>query len=765
MRLLFLMRGNCGSGKSTFIADKGLTDFTLSADEYRIRMAGLELQADGSYCISQAKNSAVFKQLKTDLESRMEQGQTTVVDATNTRASDMADYIKIAKKYRYRVVVVDFSAVPTEECKRRNAERLPEYKRVSNEVIDKFAERLAQGLPLDFKPQVIAPDEFDSFVDGLFIDDNLEAADYTQVIAVGDIHGCYDALAQALLTALGLWEDGLAIPTPTTLAANIEAHSTTKFVFTGDYIDRGIQHKEVVDFLYAIHNLRNVKLLLGNHEHNVEREMRGENISRYSETVRTLRTLENASTPDNDYVKKLRVIVRKCGLMYSFWFGSEHFVCAHNAISTLPRLCTPANVFFKGCGDYEDSRIAERAFINRNGYRMSLIHGHRNVNLDPILAEATTTHGAYNLCDTVEHGGMLRVLRLRRGVDSGYQRGYTAEPIVVKNNVYRKPVALTENVEIVTQLLNSPDIHIKELDNGIRSLNFKRDVFYNNRFNALNCKARGLYLYEDGAICARGYDKFFNAWSAEQVRGDEKHDHEFGDFALADLPKKGIVFPIQASEKTNGFLGLVSYNKMTDDFFIATKSQDYGDFADWFREIIKPYLTDALKHDLKYLNSTAIFEVVDPVRDPHIIRYNRADVVLLDVVENSFETKFLHEAEFVVFASVHNFEHKDIMRWHVRDVSELTALLQDLAKHGRNEGYVIRDARGYMFKVKTDYYSFWKGLRPALEALQSGKSTSGRSCRNPQQLAVIKWMRTNMDMVRSAKSIMDIRDAYLAQTE
>lgn len=76
-------------------------------------------------------------------------------------------------------------------------------------------------------------------------------------IAIGDIHGCYDQLLQLMEV----------------IQRNVTDHQY-KFVFLGDYIDRGPKSKEVIDYLMKLDN-RNVEglddkfkhvFLRGNHE-------------------------------------------------------------------------------------------------------------------------------------------------------------------------------------------------------------------------------------------------------------------------------------------------------------------------------------------------------------------------------------------------------------------------------------------------------------------------------------------------------------------
>ena len=70
-----------------------------------------------------------------------------------------------------------------------------------------------------------------------------------KIFAIGDIHGCYDKLRR-------LMERLPYDPEQDTL------------VFLGDYIDRGGQSREVLDYLCQLHRQgKNVVMLIGNHEY------------------------------------------------------------------------------------------------------------------------------------------------------------------------------------------------------------------------------------------------------------------------------------------------------------------------------------------------------------------------------------------------------------------------------------------------------------------------------------------------------------------
>lgn len=114
MRVLVLMRGAMGCGKSTFIKEHGWEPYTLCADNIRMLAQSPVLDVDGNPTISQQNDKVTWRILFKLLENRMKRGDFTVIDATNTKTVEMNRYKKLADKYRYRIYCIDMTDVPIE---------------------------------------------------------------------------------------------------------------------------------------------------------------------------------------------------------------------------------------------------------------------------------------------------------------------------------------------------------------------------------------------------------------------------------------------------------------------------------------------------------------------------------------------------------------------------------------------------------------------------------------------------------------------------
>ena len=225
MRVLLLLRGAPGCGKSTWIEQNGLKQYALSADDIRMMCAAPVMMSDGTYQVSMDSDKFVWDTLYKVLENRMRRGDFTVIDATNSKTSEMNKYKKLCQDYRYRIFCVDFTSIPIEVTKQRNAGR-PEVKRVPDSAIDKMYSRFeTQKIPAGIT--VLQPDELHKIWRR-----PLDMNGYKKIHVIGDIHGCYTALKEYFDRNGGFKDDEC-------------------YIFTGDYLDRGIENVEVMKFLVA----------------------------------------------------------------------------------------------------------------------------------------------------------------------------------------------------------------------------------------------------------------------------------------------------------------------------------------------------------------------------------------------------------------------------------------------------------------------------------------------------------------------------------
>lgn len=734
MRVLLLLRGSAGCGKSTWIENNGLKDYTLSADDIRLLCASPELTVSGKVGISQSNDGIVWNTLFKILELRMQNGEFTVIDATNSKTSEMNRYKELCAAYKYRIYCVDFTDIPIEVVKERNRMR-PELKRVPDAAIDKMYSRFAtQKIPSGIK--VIKPDELDS----IWMH-KIDLSEYKKVHHIGDVHGCYTVLAQYLEQNGGLKDDEY-------------------YIFCGDYIDRGLENVEVVKFLISIYNKPNVCLLEGNHERWLW-IWANDGVAGSKEFEFVTKTqLDNSDISKKD----VRQLYRKIGQCAYYSFGGNTYIVNHAGISNLPENLTKVatKTFIRGVGSYNESEAVANSFVTNTPNNCFQIHGHRNTKMLP----TKVNDRVFNLEGAVEKGGCLRCVQV---FPDGSQQVFEVQNTVFKEPEidYHPTEPSMESVgDAIIALRNNRYVQEKKYGN-ISSFNFTKTAFYDKIWDEQTTKARGLYInIPQQKVVARAYNKFFNI--------NERPETKF------DMLQHKLVFPVTAYVKENGFLGIVSYNFEDDSLFCTTKSSPDGDFAQWFREnlgnIYSEDTLNSIKNYCKDNNVSFVFECVDMKRDPHIINYETNRLFLLDIIYNDLDYRKYDFTKLCEVANEFGLEHKekafvidtwqDFFDWYYEVTNE------DYKYNGRHiEGFVIEDTNGYMTKLKLTYYNFWKFMRSiSHEAIKKGYIDKRRisALTTPLANRYYGWVKTLHDVEDKdslPKDICSLRNLFFMSDE
>ena len=242
MRNLFILRGVPGSGKSSWVKDNGLEPYTISADTIRLMYQSPITTATGELAISQNHDKEVWELLLQFLERRMSNGELVIIDATHYKSTLIGKYKDLVSKYRYRVNVVDFTQVSEEELKRRNTNR--GFRKVPEEIIEKMLVAIKDDSEVKKAYKIVSPEEALGIINSPLVP--FDSNDYEKIVIFGDIHGCYNPLKR-------YFDEN-------------PFNENYNYIFCGDYLDRGIQNKEVLEFLISLRDKKNCVFLEGNHE-------------------------------------------------------------------------------------------------------------------------------------------------------------------------------------------------------------------------------------------------------------------------------------------------------------------------------------------------------------------------------------------------------------------------------------------------------------------------------------------------------------------
>lgn len=484
--------------------------------------------------------------------------------------------------------------------------------------------------------------------------------------------------------------------------------------------------------------------------------------------------------------------------------GNSYFVC-HGGLPCLPTIFTPTQEMINGVGEYEDHELIDEMFCKNTNLNTYQIHGHRNV-----LQEPFTLNFSANLEGGVEDGGCLRILEIyNKNTD------YVAHNCIeIKNDNFIKKEQETQekksDLEVLKGMSMSKWVQVKELKDDVCSFNFTRDAFEKGKWDTLTCTARGLFIdKKTGDVVARSYNKFFNYKQHEETKPENMI--------------KAIKWPLVGYKKENGFLGILSKYKGKLKFF--TKSSDDGDYVNWFigilcanyglteyseahtklaklRKMLSEYKNERQfqqPNELNYeyikelelgiknckevmnacrehLNSilspkimdghSYVFEVVDVENDPHIIMYDKSNVILLEVFENKLEEKHVSYDELIKIANLLDVQvKKEELRfndWESFEQWKETFTKAKTQWQCAHEGYVFEDAQNFRVKFKSRFYQFWKEMRAVKDILANGRANR-KTYKTKEEIQVVKLLESHSRDELKAMSIIDVENEFYSQ--
>lgn len=723
MRAMLLFRGAPGCGKSTKIKELGLENYALSADNIRLLIQSPAMTVDGSYIIAMNDEKTVWSILFDALEARMKRGEFVVIDATNSKTSDMQKYKQLSDTYRYRMYLIDMTNIPMEECKRRNANRLPEYKRVPEHVIEnQYARFASQQIPSGIK----VLDDNEDYIKQMSFD-KIDFSHYRKIHHIGDIHGCYTVLKNYM---------------------DENYNEEDLFIFTGDYIDRGIENKEVLEYLFKCSSQKNFIFLEGNHE----QQLRDWSNDMYDNLTKgfkdTLPQIEGGKVSK----KEARKFCRNLRQFAYYTYGNKVVMVTHGGVPRILEntLFMPTVDMIRGVGAYEEALTVDLSFETNMPENYYQIHGHRNIEDLPVQVSSR----CFNLEGQVEVGGHLRVVTLD---ETGFK---TYE---IANEVFDTQTATeADNYEVITEemMFNlMQDNHLvaekKSKKYPISAFNFKPMVFKGRLWDSQTVKARGLFFNnETKKIVMRSYEKFFNINERENTK-------------LHNL-KRSMQFPVYEYLKYNGFLGLQSVHN--GELIYSSKSSLESEHAEWFKEIFENSVSkeaiNALIKSMEDLNYTLVYEVIDPVNDPHIIKYDKPFVVLIAAVYNTVEFEQVDYEELCRIANLLGVKVKErtavINTWQDFLARYDETNKEDFTHNGEPiEGFVYEGANGFMTKSKLFYYNQWKLLRGVAQSqIRHNHIRFTGALTTPESNLFYGWLRKQPRERVLGKDIISLRDMF-----
>lgn len=689
--LVYTIVGLPASGKSTFLKQSGIPeDMILSPDNFRSVFAGTSYKfKDGSVVVDpvSAADNQVWEMVYTALEARMKEGLTTFLDAaTFVKAGEREHVQNLADGYGVKVKSL---VLPFDVDKSIHYDSLRKS-RVGKDVIKRFHNVfLDQGGEEQLYSEPHYKVDVETKID--LVPNQLPHENYD---IVGDVHGLYDDFVE-LIEDMGYAKD----------SNGVYRHAKGRnLLLLGDFVDRGTQNMEMLEFVYKQSKNTDDKFIIGNHENKLL------NFVHFKEKKKKIiQVSPSAGLTAAEFLKldtKTQQKYHRMLLEMPKYYIHKNVAFGHANIENFDPLRTPSSYLMysdehkisakmrdrnsKDLNDNQDyaySKLFESG-INQYYY----VRGH-------IPLQHQEQKHVTSLDDHQAFDGHLVTVSLNdlmSSIDYGY--GVNNESIInrVKTQSrfnfkdYEK-----EHLGLYKKIKRLKKAGLAQFDQDADGLlqifKYKKDVFFKRKWeqehDLLSC--RGIVFDFAGRLVQYPFDKVFNY----------NEPNEKGHRTGVELDKTKTY---QVVEKLNGFLGNITRHPYKNDLLFSTTGSLTSPFVGYIQDMVKSdgVYGDLMKWTSKNPNVSLMFEVIHP-NDPHIVKYDKSEqgVYLIGAREKVYNSKMFSESELDAIAEEVGLRRPS---WEEKTLKKA---LDDM-KSVQHEGYMIRDldSGDIALKLKSSYY-------------------------------------------------------------
>lgn len=336
MHTIFMLVGSTECGKTTFAKEVLMPGLRfedaqtklkaniqyLSSDQIRQEVLGYDYDKYDQVMLEASEQAfrLLFEKLKM-VTSFPVNAEFVVVDTTGL-AEDFREKVRdIARQNHYNLEVIVF-----DYRKREDYYASERSKRLITNHINRLKKEVLGALPREGYEKIhkirakdfYLPNEGERNPEYCVVIEDLDAYRETvllqdrQYIIVGDVHECVDEL-KGLLQSYGYRMES------DKLVAG-EKLRDTKIILAGDWIDKGKQTREIIEFLYD--NQEHFLFVLGNHENFVYKYLQGEISGVDQELLRTYFDSAEILAKDAELLRKFNHLAAKAKPFYRY-VGTE----------------------------------------------------------------------------------------------------------------------------------------------------------------------------------------------------------------------------------------------------------------------------------------------------------------------------------------------------------------------------------------------------------------------------------------------------------
>ncbi len=641
---LVLLSGPPGCGKSTACAALP-PSLIVSSDDYRSRFFGMgPAVVDGQVAERPlaVDDGLVFSVMGQVVRSRLKAGLTTIVDATLISDKERKPFAEIAETLGVPIQVIIFD-LPEDQLRRQNQNRRCA---VPDGVLTQFLNRLQRDSRWPYQ----------CIPSGIVLEPQIPTIpDETLLDVIGDVHGLADGL-RALLTQLGYDE-------------SFQHPQGRKLCFLGDLVDRGPQSLEVLDRVMAAVSQGHY-CLRGNHDHNLLRGLRGEN-------VRSRATRETLHFALQQTEAQRQTLIRFISNLPTFYRYQNRVLC-HGDIEWFDPLLQPGHDRVYGRCRVNESHDTDSVF--RQTSTLGLVRGHIPLTSPEEPTELGKANRIYSLEEGAGFGGPLVALQLPEETIVRMPCGF---------DYSKKPASLADRLEnLVGHKL------VKRVNAGPLTLyKYTSRAFYTasawERHPELKL-ARGVVVGLHGEPISFPFPRTFNY-------------REQGTTLPLDKP-------VTAIEKLNGFLVTTFLHPYHPSEVVVTCSGSFeGEYVERAKALL--YREGLYGRVIGWLRAhpgvTLLWEAIHQ-DDPHIIQYSKDQeglhLIGAGQASQRLNPQPLHIAEFYPEADLDVAATTlQVARPHWFEGTFGEAIAQ--VRTVNHEGFMIRLGDGsFALKLKSPYY-------------------------------------------------------------
>lgn len=284
---LVVLVGPSGCGKSTFARTHFKPTEVLSSDFCRALVSDDEN--------NQAATKDAFEILHFIAAKRLAAGKLTVVDATNVQPEARKPLVALAREYHVIPVAIVLN-LQDRVCQDRNRDRAD--RNFGPHVIRQQSQQLRRSLRnlkregFRHIHEFSKPEEVEAVVIERQPLWNNRKQEHGPFDIIGDVHGCFDELAD-LLTRLGY---------EFTEPFQARHPDGRKAVFLGDLVDRGPKISEVLKLVMNMTETDQALAVPGNHDTKLMRKLRGRDVQITHGLAESLHQLDQEAPEFKEHV-------------------------------------------------------------------------------------------------------------------------------------------------------------------------------------------------------------------------------------------------------------------------------------------------------------------------------------------------------------------------------------------------------------------------------------------------------------------------------